>query len=87
MIVRLMNGEQIDEMSSNSYVPPVDTGEAEGLNANNLTITVGVGPSLFKKLNIEHIKPKELEDLPTFSERSIARSIHRRRHLHSSVCR
>jgi deferrochelatase/peroxidase EfeB len=66
MIVRLMNGEQIDEMSSNSYVPPVDTGEAEGLNANNLTITVGVGPSLFKKLNIEHIKPKELEDLPHF---------------------
>lgn len=65
-IVRLMNGEMIVEASSNPYVPPSDTGEAEGLDANNLTITVGVGPSLFKKLNIEHLKPYELEDLPHF---------------------
>lgn len=66
MIVRLMNGEQIEETSTNQYVPTVDTGEAVGLDASNLTITVGVGPSLFKKLNMEHLKPKELKDLPHF---------------------
>lgn len=65
-IVRLMNGESIKEETTNTYVPPTDTGEAKGLDGSNLSITVGVGPSLFKKLNIEHVKPKELVDLPHF---------------------
>ena len=67
-IVRLTNGEMVGESTTNNRVPTVDTGEAEGLDASNLTITIGVGPSLFKKLNIEHLKPAELEDLPHFSK-------------------
>lgn len=65
--VSLMNGQQIGE-TKNGYVPPVDTGEAIGVDAKNLSITFGVGPSLFenKKLGLHSLKPKELKDLPHF---------------------
>ena len=43
MAVSLMNGKPIGE-TKNSYVPPVDTGEAIGVDAKNLSITFGVGP-------------------------------------------
>ena len=68
LTVRLMNGEQIDEPSTNGYLPPTDTGEAMGINASDLTITFGVGPSLFenKSLQIQHLRPAELKDLPHF---------------------
>lgn len=68
LVVRLMNGEKIAEDSSNTRVPTEDTGEAEGLDASNLTITMGVGPSLFEKseLGLAGKKPKELSDLPHF---------------------
>lgn len=66
IIVRLMNGVMIDDLSTNSRIPPGDTGEAGGLDASNLSITVGIGASLFKKLNIEHLKPAELQELPHF---------------------
>lgn len=74
-IVRLMNGEFIEDPTSNRYVPTGDTGEAEGLDANNLTITVGVGPSLFKKLNIEYAKPDELKDLPHFPKDQLQKNL------------
>jgi deferrochelatase/peroxidase EfeB len=65
-------GKPIGELSSNEFLPPKDTGEAEGLSASNLTITFGVGPSLFVKDNqerfgLKHKQPKELTDLPAFS--------------------
>ena len=65
--VRLMNGET-KQNSSNTLLPPPETGEAEGLDAANLTLTFGVGPSLFEKteLGIQGKKPKELVDLPHF---------------------
>lgn len=65
--VRLMNGET-KESSSNALLPPHDTGEAEGLDASNLTLTFGVGPSLFEKpeLGLQNKKPKQLKDLPHF---------------------
>ncbi len=68
LAVRLMNGEQVGDPASNVYIPPVDTGEAAGMDASNLTITFGVGPSLFEnnRFNIGHLKPKELADLPHF---------------------
>ena len=47
-------------------MPTGDTGEAEGLDASNLSITFGVGPTLFEKLGMSHLKPKELADLPHF---------------------
>ena len=52
-------------------MPPKDTGEAEGLSPSNLTITFGVGPSLFVKdgkdrFGLKSKQPAELEDLPNF---------------------
>ncbi len=66
LIVRLMNGEIMVDLSANTRVPTGDTGEAAGLDAANLSITIGVGPSLFDKLDMQHLKPAELNDLPHF---------------------
>lgn len=47
--------------------PPADTGEAAGLDAANLTITVGFGPSLFNdRFGLAHERPAALADLPRF---------------------
>ncbi|WP_066069441.1 iron uptake transporter deferrochelatase/peroxidase subunit [Neobacillus soli] len=67
----LTKGKAMGELSGNEFLPPKDTGEAAGLSASNLTITFGVGPSLFIKDNqdrfgLKHKKPKELADLPKF---------------------
>ncbi|CCQ95780.1 putative deferrochelatase/peroxidase EfeN [[Clostridium] ultunense Esp] len=65
--VRLMNGE-MSSNSSNTLLPPNDTGEAAGLDASHLTLTFGVGPILFEKaqLGLQGRKPPELQDLPHF---------------------
>lgn len=66
--VRMMNGEQIDGQTSNMLIPAKDTGEAVGLDASNLTLTFGVGPSLFEKesIGLASKKTTELKDLPHF---------------------
>ncbi len=51
--------------------PPDDTGEALGLPASSLTITIGVGPSLFQnadgdRYGIAARRPAGLERLPAF---------------------
>ena len=51
--------------------PPWDTGEAAGLAPNRLTITFGVGPSLFTKDGADRFgiggdRPASLVDLPRF---------------------
>ncbi len=68
LAVRMMNGQQIEEPATNAYIAAKDTGEAVGLSASNLSLTFGVGPSLFRKseLGLERVKPKELEKLPHF---------------------
>ncbi|GLC88816.1 iron uptake transporter deferrochelatase/peroxidase subunit [Lysinibacillus piscis] len=66
LVVRLMNGETMVEATTNTRVPTGDTGEAAGLDAANLSITVGIGPSLFDKLAMQHLKPTALQDLPHF---------------------
>lgn len=68
----LMKGKPVGDLSSNGFLPPKDTGEAEGLSPANLTITFGVGPSLFVKngqdrFGLRSKQPKELKDLPKFS--------------------
>lgn len=67
LAVQMMNGNMIGEYK-NDMIPPKDTGEAKGLDALNLSITFGVGPSLFEKkeLGLASLKPKELKDLPHF---------------------
>ncbi|MDR4945659.1 iron uptake transporter deferrochelatase/peroxidase subunit [Neobacillus cucumis] len=67
----MTEGKAIGELSSNEFLPPKDTGEAAGLSPSNLTITFGVGPSLFVKDNqdrfgLKNKQPKELVDLPAF---------------------
>ncbi|MFL6517070.1 MAG: iron uptake transporter deferrochelatase/peroxidase subunit [Bacillus sp. (in: firmicutes)] len=67
----LSEGSAVGDLSSNEFLPPKDTGEAAGLSASNLTITFGVGPSLFVKDNqdmfgLKAKQPKELVDLPKF---------------------
>jgi deferrochelatase/peroxidase EfeB len=55
----------------NPYAPPADTGEALGLPASQLTLTVGFGPSFFIKdgkdrFGIADKRPEALIDLPKF---------------------
>lgn len=52
----------------NPNSPPDDTGEALGLPAAALTLTFGVGPSLFGKLGLDPaLRPAALADLPRFT--------------------
>ncbi|ULG72074.1 iron uptake transporter deferrochelatase/peroxidase subunit [Macrococcus brunensis] len=64
--VKLMNGDVLAETSKNTLLPSVDTGEAVGLDASRLTLTYGISAEFFKKLGIEHLKPKDFVDLPHF---------------------
>lgn len=52
--------------------PPEDTGEALGLPASGLTLTIGFGPSLFERdgrarFGLGDARPADLTDLPLFS--------------------
>lgn len=64
---RLAAGLSLGE-SDSQYVPPEDTGEAEGLSASHLTFTFGCGASLFAgdRFGIAHKRPAALRDLPIF---------------------
>lgn len=67
----MTKGKPVGEPSANGFLPPKDTGEASGLSPSNLTITFGVGPSLFEKegkdrFGLKAKQPKELVDLPKF---------------------
>lgn len=46
------------------FAPPDDTGEALGLPASRLTVTIGFGPGLFERLKLR--RPEPLEELPHF---------------------
>ncbi|KAB2386412.1 iron uptake transporter deferrochelatase/peroxidase subunit [Actinomadura montaniterrae] len=55
-----------------AVAPPDDTGEALGLPASRLTLTIGFGPTLFEKdgkdrFGIKARRPAALVDLPHFS--------------------
>ncbi|MBH0122399.1 deferrochelatase/peroxidase EfeB [Rhodococcus sp. CX] len=50
-----------------AYHPPSDTGEALDLDASQLTLTIGFGPSLFDdRFGLADLKPAALQDLPHF---------------------
>jgi deferrochelatase/peroxidase EfeB len=63
----MSEGKSIGKIANHALLPPDDTGEAAGLDAANLTITFGVGPGFFQKLNLKQKQPKELNELPAFS--------------------
>ncbi|ODV05732.1 MAG: peroxidase [Pseudonocardia sp. SCN 73-27] len=54
-------------VGGNPLAPPADTGEALGLPAASLTITVGFGGSFFDKLGLQDQRPPALADLPPFA--------------------
>src|SRR3954454_24721637 len=62
----------IGAVAGSEYAPPDDTGEAIGLPASGLTLTVGFGPTLFTtaaardRLGIAARRPEPLQALPPF---------------------
>jgi deferrochelatase/peroxidase EfeB len=62
---QMTKGEPIGSVETAPQVPPIDTGEALGLPAANLTITVGFGPSLFDdRFGLASKRPAALADIP-----------------------
>ena len=44
---RMTAGRLAEPAAPNALLPPTDTGEAMGLGPSQLTVTIGLGPSLF----------------------------------------
>ncbi|MCW2724106.1 MAG: hypothetical protein JWN35_1027 [Frankiales bacterium] len=66
-IGRMTAGEAVADDEGDPGSPPRDTGEAMGLSAGNLTVTVGFGPSLFDgRFGLASRRPAALADLPRF---------------------
>lgn len=81
---RLTRGEETEPngaVGGGDYRPPADTGEALGLSAANLTLTIGFGPGLFgpcaadpdrpDRFGIADRRPPVLTDLPAFAAEKI----------------
>ncbi|WP_433508303.1 iron uptake transporter deferrochelatase/peroxidase subunit [Pseudonocardia halophobica] len=67
---RMTAGQEVTENGAvglNKYSPPTDTGEALGLPAASLTLTVGFGASFFEKLGLQDRMPSGLAPLPAFT--------------------
>ncbi|MEU7983977.1 iron uptake transporter deferrochelatase/peroxidase subunit [Streptosporangium canum] len=63
--VRLTAAQEVGGGATGAELaPPDDTGEAIGLPASRLTLTVGFGPSFFDKLKLP--RPDRLKELPHF---------------------
>jgi len=63
---QMTRGLPIGAVDTDPQAPPIDTGEAAGLGASSLTITVGFGPSLFDdRFGLAPRRPAALADLPT----------------------
>lgn len=61
-------GRQVADAEAKPLAPPEDTGEAVGLPAGQLTITIGFGPSLFdERFALSGRRPAKLVELPHFA--------------------
>ena len=64
-LVQMTAGQQVGGDNDHPAAPPRDTGEAVGLSAGRLTVTVGFGPSLFdSRFGLASRRPAALADLP-----------------------
>ena len=63
----MTEGRPVGEVDDNLAAPPVDTGEALGLPAARLTVTFGLGPSLFDRVGLAAQRPAALHELPHFA--------------------
>jgi deferrochelatase/peroxidase EfeB len=62
---QLTKGLPVGAVETSPQAPPIDTGEALGLGAAKLTITVGFGPSLFdKRFGLQSKRPAALAEIP-----------------------
>jgi deferrochelatase/peroxidase EfeB len=62
---QMTNGQPIGSVETAPDNPPIDTGEALGLPASKLTVTVGFGPGLFdERFGLAKHRPAALEKLP-----------------------
>src|SRR5262249_23558725 len=64
---KMTAGRPLAAADDNLPAPPIDTGEAYGLPAARLTVTFGLGPSLFDRFGLADRRPAGLIDLPPFS--------------------
>jgi deferrochelatase/peroxidase EfeB len=63
---QMTKGLPVGAVETAPQAPPIDTGEAVGLGASNLTITVGFGPSLFDdRFGLSDKRPAALADIPS----------------------
>lgn len=68
-------GKTIGAVSTGTR-PPVDTGEALGLGAAQLTVTFGFGPTLFdSRFGLAKHRPAPLVDLPAFAGDALSAAI------------
>ncbi|TBL80015.1 iron uptake transporter deferrochelatase/peroxidase subunit [Paenibacillus thalictri] len=64
----MTEGQLIGTVNDKTTMPPSDTGEAAGLTPSKLTITFGVGPSMFdQRFGLAAKRPAALADLPRFA--------------------
>jgi len=62
---QLTRGLPVGAVETSPHAPPIDTGEAMGLSAASLTVTVGFGPSLFDdRFGLTDKRPAALADIP-----------------------
>ncbi|MDI9895042.1 iron uptake transporter deferrochelatase/peroxidase subunit [Rhodococcus sp. IEGM 1381] len=69
MAERLTKGEETFDggaVDGGEYNVPSDTGEALGLTASSLTLTIGFGPSMFDRFDLASKRPASLADLQHF---------------------
>jgi deferrochelatase/peroxidase EfeB len=60
-------GRPVGPVGGDPGSAPVDTGEAYGLPAARLTVTIGLGPRLFDgRFGLGRVRPPALADLPAF---------------------
>ena len=62
---RMTAGRLVGDDAGEQLAPPADTGEALGLTPARLTVTFGLGPSLFDdRFGLASSRPEPLRDLP-----------------------
>ncbi len=62
---RMTSGRLVGDANHEALAPPQDTGEALGLTPARLTVTLGLGPSLFdERFGLADLRPAALRDLP-----------------------
>ncbi len=63
---RMTAGLPVASVETRPQAPPIDTGEALGLRAGQLTVTVGFGPTFFDdRFGLARFKPEALEPIPS----------------------